>query len=84
METLMNLARALLTSTNEESLEINNLILPLLPGDDRIYYSADEIQTGDDNERAAFPVEFINKQTPSGMPPHNLKLKVGAIVMAHV
>ena len=26
-------------------------------------------------------MEFINKQTPSGMPPHILKLKVGAIVM---
>ena len=74
-------SRVILTPTNEESLEINNLILPLLAGDQRIYYSADEIQTDDDNERAAFPVEFINKQTPSGMPPHCLKLKAGAIVM---
>ncbi|XP_065320848.1 ATP-dependent DNA helicase PIF1-like [Gordionus sp. m RMFG-2023] len=28
-----------------------------------------------------FPIEFLHSQTPSGMPPHKLTLKVGTIVM---
>ena len=74
-------SRVILTPTNADSLEINNLVLPLLPGTITTYYSADEILTDDDEERTAFPMEFINNQTPSGMPQHCLKLKVGSIVM---
>ena len=74
-------SRAILTPTNAESLKINDLVLPRLPGEVETYYSADEIITDDDDDREAFTLEFINGCTPSGMPPHRLKLKVGVIVM---
>lgn len=35
----------------------------------------------DPNDALNFPVEFINEQTPSGMPPHVLLLKKGVIIM---
>ena len=73
--------RIILTPTNEDSLKINKDILQLLPGVSKIYVSADSIITDDEEERNNYPMEFINKLTPSGMPPHLLELKLGAIVM---
>ena len=35
----------------------------------------------DPNDAIDFPVEFLHAQCPSGMPPHLLKLKVGAFIM---
>ena len=32
-------------------------------------------------ENHHFPAEYINSLTPSGMPPHELKLKIGATVI---
>ena len=45
------------------------------------FYSADNVETDEPAERRNFPVEFLNTLAPSGMPPHCLKLKIGAIVM---
>ena len=73
--------RIILTSTNEHLLKINKDILQLLPGVSKIYVSADSIISDDEEECNNYPMEFINKLTPSGMPPHLLELKIGAIVM---
>ncbi|XP_021965731.1 ATP-dependent DNA helicase PIF1-like [Folsomia candida] len=52
-----------------------------MPGDPTIYYSADSIVSEDPSDALNFPVEFLNKQTPSGMAPHALVLKKGVIIM---
>ena len=73
--------RVILTPTNVDSLSINEEVLECLPGEVKIYLSADQIDTDDLNERNNFPVEFLNSLTPSGMPPQCLKLKIGCVIM---
>ena len=73
--------RVILYPTNDESLRLNEIILHRIPGESKTYFSSDDILTDDDNERAQYPIEFLNSLTPSGMPPHRLSLKVGAVVM---
>ena len=73
--------RVILTPTNEDSLLMNKKVLELWPGDSKIFASSDSIETDDGEDVDAYPLEFINGLTPSGMPPHLLELKIGAIVM---
>ncbi|XP_065642316.1 uncharacterized protein LOC136073944 [Hydra vulgaris] len=73
--------RAILTPTNVDSLAINEELLHRLPGDVKTYLSSDSIDTDDLNEINNFPVEFLNSLTPSGMPVHCLKIKIGAVIM---
>ncbi|XP_047129685.2 uncharacterized protein LOC100201102 [Hydra vulgaris] len=73
--------RAILTPNNVDSLAINEEVLDRLPGDVKVYLSADTIETDDLNEINNFPVEFLNSLTPLGMPVHCLKLKIGAVIM---
>src|SRR6218665_1531149 len=47
----------------------------------RNLFSADSAVTDDPNDTLNFPVEFLNEQTPYGMPPHVLLLKNGVIIM---
>ena len=73
--------RVILASTNEVCLNINREIIRKLPGEERIYNSADSLVSDDPNDAANYPPEFLHSITLSGMPPHHLALKVGAIVM---
>ncbi|XP_065662900.1 ATP-dependent DNA helicase pif1-like [Hydra vulgaris] len=73
--------RVILTPTNVDSLSINEEVLECLPGEVKVYLSADQIETGDINERNNFSVEILNSLTPSGMPSHCLKLKIGCVIM---
>lgn len=45
------------------------------------YLSLDVIDSDDPDDHHNFPVEYLNHQQPSGMPPYSLRLKVGAVVM---
>ncbi len=71
---------AILCPKNESALLINEEVLKMLPGEEVTYTSIDMVRPGEEQE-TDFPVEFLNSQTPSGMPPHKLTLKVGAVVM---
>ena len=68
--------RCCLTPLNENSHEINDLILHQLHGPVHTYLSTDRVVTDNPEEAAAYAMEFLNAQTPSGLPKHKLELKV--------
>lgn len=68
---------AILAPTNNSVDIINNIVSDKLPGEERIYYSCDKVE----NETFAFPIDFLNQLNISGLPPHELHLKIGSIVM---
>jgi len=73
--------RRIFCPKNEHSLLVNEEVLQRLPGNEKVYTSVDEVQCEDGNDVTNYPTEFLNSLTPSGMPPHKLKLKIGAVVM---
>jgi ATP-dependent exoDNAse (exonuclease V) alpha subunit len=73
--------RIILTPTNVSSLKANDEILKRLKGEEKIYQSTDWILSDKEEEKSNNPLEVINAITPTGMPPHSLHLKPGAIVM---
>ena len=67
--------RAILTSTNKEVSMINGLISDMIPGDNEVFRSADELESSEDLLR--FNTEYLNSLDPNGFPPHVLSLKSG-------
>ena len=72
-------SRAILATTNDFVNNINQICLDRLPGDEVIIPSADS--TVDLDDATHYPVEYINSLQISGMPPHRLNLKKGAVLM---
>ena len=68
--------RCCLTPLNEESHNINDRILQQLQTPVHTYLSTDRVITDDPEEAAAYAMEFLNAQTPGGLPKHKLQLKV--------
>lgn len=71
----------ILATTNDTTLHLNDLIISKLPGQSRTYLSTDQAICDVETEADNYPTEFLNSITPSGMPPHQLILKTGAIIM---
>lgn len=71
--------KAILCSTNQEALELNEKVLEILNGNCKEYRSIDSTEEAD--EFGQYPMEFLNSLTPMGMPPHRLRLKIGAVIM---
>ena len=70
-------SRAIICPTNAEVDSINEVILKNFPGEERVYRSSDHVEENCHN----YPMEFINKLTPPGIPPHRLVLKEHSCVM---
>jgi len=73
--------RAILCPKNEDTFQINDEICRLMEGADKTYLSIDSIVSDDSQDQLNFPTEFLNSVTPSGMPVHRLKLKVGVTII---
>ncbi len=71
--------RSILAPRNDTVDGVNRLLLNKLPSAEKSYKSIDRVCPEEDATR--YPVEFLNAQQPSGIPPHNLILKVGAPIM---
>jgi ATP-dependent DNA helicase PIF1 len=66
----------ILTPRNKDAQMINNAITEKIQGNAKVYKSADST-CFDTNSNCILPDEFLNGLNPSGLPPHELKLKVG-------
>ena len=73
--------RAILTPKNDASLQMNNNILHRLDGQAKTYYSVDNILCENPDDANNYTIEFVHSLTPSGLPPHELHLKEGCIIM---
>ncbi|KAF7841731.1 uncharacterized protein G2W53_004029 [Senna tora] len=75
--------RAILAPTLDDVATINNYMLSLLPGEEVIYLSFDSIciQNNHSQVGQVYTTEFLNTISGSGLPYHQLKLKVGAPIM---
>ena len=71
--------RAILASKNNAVNAINDKLLHMLPGESRSYKSMDTVP--DPDQVVYYPVEFLNTLQPTGVPPHNLLLKVGKPIL---
>jgi ATP-dependent DNA helicase PIF1 len=75
------LSKVILVPTNEETTAINDQIVSRQAGESVTYTSIDSIVCEDGEDPTEFPEEFLYTQTPNGLPPHKLTLKVGTVVM---
>ncbi|CAF4172498.1 unnamed protein product, partial [Rotaria sordida] len=71
--------RAILAPKNVNVNAINLQIQQQLPGEAISYKSIDTVK--DIDMVVQYPTEFLNSLEPSGMPPHNLRLKIGSSIM---
>ena len=71
--------RSILATTNKEVAMLNDIVIDLIPGNGSLLRSADELGHSEDQLR--FNAEYLNGLSPTGFPPHCLRLKAGMPVM---
>ena len=72
-------SRILLAATNAIVNEVNNEMVDRIPGDLHTFYSIDTVEDIDDS--TMFPTEFLDKLSLSGLPEHELHLKINTVVI---
>ena len=72
---------AILCPKNSHCTDMNNQILDLMDGLEKTYLSINTIVDEDGSGYVTYPQEFLDSLELSGLPPHKLTLKVGAIVI---
>ena len=76
--------KAILTPKNVDVEKISELVLDRLPGDFTIYPSADSVDLSEDGNTSqpqVYSPEFLRSLKIPGLPPGELKLKVGAPII---
>lgn len=76
--------KAILAPTNEVVDSINEKMLSVIPGEQVTYYSCDSVcksEKGSSINEDVFSTEFVNGLKFSGVPNHELKLKLGIPIM---
>ncbi|XP_019240131.1 PREDICTED: uncharacterized protein LOC109220120 [Nicotiana attenuata] len=76
--------RAILTPKNEMVHELNDIIMQMLPGEGRTYFSSDNVckaSVNTNDEDLLYPTEFLNSLRFPGIPNHDVHLKVGTPLM---
>ncbi|KAK9672970.1 hypothetical protein RND81_12G138000 [Saponaria officinalis] len=75
--------RAILAPTHDIVESVNDHVLALIPGEEKVYLSSDEIskEEGNVGVRELYSSNVLNTIKCSGLPNHALRLKVRAIVM---
>jgi len=71
--------RAILAPLNETVRTINHQLIEVVPGDVHSYKSIDT--TVDTDQAVQYPTEFLKSLQLTGLPPHNLLLKVRCPIM---
>jgi hypothetical protein len=83
-------ARAIICARNDDVLEWNNIAITMLAGDETVLTAATQLADfADDGEQgrnvplqySVFTDEYLATVQPSGVPPHQLTLKPGAIAV---
>jgi ATP-dependent DNA helicase PIF1 len=73
--------RAILCPLNSEVEEINKLAGDRIPSEYTNYLSIDSIVDGQNNNNHNFNLEYLNQIKISGIPLHEIKLKIGMPVI---
>lgn len=75
--------KAILAARNKDIRSLNSTILACLPGEERIYFSADSysIESPSQQQNPDIPVEFLHTLNASGLPVAELHLKQGCPII---
>ncbi|KAA6343864.1 MAG: hypothetical protein EZS28_052277, partial [Streblomastix strix] len=70
-----------LAESIKKSLSINEDVLKIIQGEQRTFIGVDKLISDNFSDKVSFSDEYLSSLTPNGLPPSQLTLKQGAIVM---